>query len=230
MKSAVGVGPLLVFDRIVAIGGQAKHAPRVGELRRAFEARTGAFAAGDVWFEARSRAFWTDAVAREGFGREVASELSQEERAWLTPIERAHRGLFAATHAPSSRRARSSGSGRYVLSDVWSGAELEVEVVDEVSREELAAADGQLFDGRVLGLASPPSAALLPGAVFHAQAAREPIESVLRAARERDMARDNVLDALLRMDRALRALSRVKPAYAYRSESLERPTTLRRGA
>jgi hypothetical protein len=225
MTSTQESTPFRAFERIVAIGGQPPYGARVRALRRVFEERTGAFAPDDAWFEARSRAFWADAVAREGFGREVAQSLSTQEKAWIGPIERSHRGLFDA-------RARKSAS-RYALRDVWSGAELEVDVVDEVSSEELAAAEGQLFDGRVVGVGSPPGATLLPGALFHPRTAREPIEGVLRAAREREMDRDDVLDALLRMDRALRALSRVKPSYAYRAEALERQassTALRRGA
>src|ERR1700690_1271099 len=82
--------------RIAQLGGAPERAARVAELRARFEEKTGAFAPDDDWFEERSRAFWCDAVTRGRFGREVESELSVEERRWLGPLERAHRGLFRA--------------------------------------------------------------------------------------------------------------------------------------
>ena len=67
--------------------------------------------------------------------------------------------------------------------------------------------------------------ALLPGGVFHPRNAIPAIEVVVAAARERDLPTSETLDALLRMERSLRALSRVKPAYAYRPEALAPPGT-----
>jgi hypothetical protein len=61
---------------------------------------------------------------------------------------------------------------------------------------------------------------LLPGAVFHAADALEPIRALVPEARARGLTTHAFLDALLRMDHALRALSRVKPAFAYRKEAL----------
>jgi hypothetical protein len=43
---------------------------------------------------------------------------------------------------------------------------------------------------------------------------------VLDAARAAALPADDALDALLRMERTLRALSRVKAAYAYRPDAL----------
>jgi hypothetical protein len=48
---------------------------------------------------------------------------------------------------------------------------------------------------------------------------------VLAAARARGLSGAETLDALLRMQRAHRSLSRVKVAYAYRVEALERSAT-----
>jgi hypothetical protein len=190
----------------------------VAALRAGWEERTGAFSPEDPWFEERSRAFWDDAVTTQRFGRDVADELGDDQRAWLEPLERAHRGLF-----------RVSDTDRDVLEDVWSGAELVVTTMDEASHAELDASSGQLFDARVVGaspmLSSPgPSqamtVALLPGAVFHSRDATEHIALVLEAALARRMSTGDTLDALLRMQRALRSLSRVKPGYAYRAEAL----------
>lgn len=200
------MGVLETALRIVQLGGDPDRAPRVAEMRARFEARTGAFSPEDPWFEERSRTFWADTVTSGRFGREVADSLSVEERTWLGPLERAHRGLFRAEGAR--------------LVDVWSGAEFEPTLVDESSRAELDAAAGQLFDGRMVGCDDPFVVALLPGSVFHPPHATAAIEPVLAAARERGLPTGDTLDALLRMERTLRSLSRVKAAYAYRPEAL----------
>jgi hypothetical protein len=202
-------GRATLFDavaRVVSLGGAPERAARVAEMRARFEARTGAFSPDDAWFEERSRAFWCDAVTREGFGRDVSDALTAGERAWTGPLERAHRGLF-----------RAEGS---LLRDVWGGGEFELTLVDDPSRAELDASAGQLLDGRLVGSLDPPVLALLPGAVFHPPEATGAIEPVLQAARAMDLSTDDVLDALLRMDRTLRSLARVKAAYAYRPEAL----------
>jgi len=211
------MGLLDAAARIVQLGGEPERAASVAGMRSRFEEWTGAFAPEDAWFEERSGAFWGDAVTRQGFGRQVEDALTEEQRAWLGPLERAHRGLFR------------SEAG--VLVDVWSGAELIVTMADDASRAELAAAEGQLFDGRVVvaidpeplasaSLFAPMVVALLPGSVFHPQQAAPAIAPVLHAARERGLGTHDVLDALLRMARTLRSLSRVKAAYAYRLEAL----------
>ncbi len=195
-------------SRVVSLAAAPEQAARVAAMRARFEEATGAFSPDDAWFEERSRAFWCDAVTRARFGREVEASLSPDERRWLDPLERAHRGLF-----------RAEGQ---LLRDVWSGAELELTAIDDSSRAELDASAGQLVDGRVVGAFSPRIVAFLPGAVFHPREASAAIESVLAAARATDLGTDEVLDALLRMERTLRSLARVKAAYAYRAEALVR--------
>lgn len=199
-------GVLETVARIVQRGGAAERAARVAEMRTRFEASTGTYVHEDPWFEERSRAFWCDAVTRGRFGREVEGELTEDERAWLGPLERAHRGLF-----------RTAGA---VLHDVWSGAELLLTQVDDSSRAELDASAGQLVDARVVGADDPLVVALLPGALFHPRDATATIEPVLAAAHARSLGTHEVLDALLRMERTLRAHSRVKVAYAYRPDAL----------
>ncbi|HEX3772358.1 MAG TPA: hypothetical protein VHV30_15885 [Polyangiaceae bacterium] len=223
------MGVLEAAARIIELGGapQEGRGPRVSAMRAAFEARTGAFAPEDPWFEERSRAFWCDAITLGRFGREVEGELAAEDRAWLGPLERAHRGLFRRGEGPRERAGHAGHDHEEWLVDVWSGAELLVNTVDDASRAELDAAAGQLFDARVAGaegLAGGPLIALLPGAVFHPLEANAAIDHVLAEARGSDLPTNGVLDALLRMQRSLRALSRVKPAYAYRVEAL-RPST-----
>jgi hypothetical protein len=207
MSATIGV--LETVARIVELAGGPPHAAKVGDLRSAFEARTGAFVPEDPWFEERIRAFWCDAVSTGRLGRLVLGEPAQLDelaRRWLPPLERAHRGLFRVADD--------------VLIDAWSGAELQVGLVEDASRAELDASAGQLFDARVVGLDEPFTVALLPGAVFHPREATPCIELVLAAARARGMTSADTLDALLRMNRALRSLSRVKVAYAYRVEAL----------
>jgi hypothetical protein len=202
------MGVLEALQRIVELGGASEHAARVFELRTRFEERTGAFAPEDPWFEERSRAFWCDAVTRGAFGREVHAQLNEADRSWLGPLGRAHRGLFRAD------------PGTDALVDVWSGAELLATSLDDGSRAEQSAGAGQLFDARVVAAEQPYVVALLPGAIFHARDATPAILSVVAAARARAMPTDEALDALLRMERTLRSLSRVKAAYAYRADAL----------
>jgi hypothetical protein len=204
--------------RIVEIGGHPAHAERVSSMRAAFEARTGAFAPEDAWFDVRSRALWAASVTSGRFGRAVEGQLDEAAARWLGPLERAHRGLFRA-------------HGR-TLVDVWSGAEFRLTEMDDESQAELEAGAGQLFDARVVG-GAPTTIALLPGAVFHPPHASEAILSVLDAASVAGLDTEATLDALLRMERTLRALSRVKAAYAYRAAALARPpvqTTAAAGA
>ncbi len=216
--SARRMGVIETAARIVQLGGAASKGPRVAEMRSRFEARTGAFSPDDAWFEERSRAFWCDAISRGLFGRDVEGDLAPDERAWLRPLERAHRGLFRAstlTAAPGRH-----GGPRMVLEDAWSGAEVILTLVDDASRAELDAAAGQLFDARVVGAHEPLVVALLPGAVFHSPDATAAIDPVLAAARKQGLSTHDTLDALLRMERTRRALSRVKVSYAYRPEAL----------
>jgi hypothetical protein len=224
------MGVLETAARIAELGGAGRHATLVSGMRARFEARTGAFSPEDGWFEERSRAFWSDSVTTGRFGRLVEAELTEEERRWLGPLERAHRGLFRAapatpppgSSAGTAPRTRRTDGLRLV--DVWSGAELVVTLFDDASRAELGAAAGQLVDGRVVGAADPLVLALLPGAVFHPRHATAAIDPVVRAARERALTTHEALDALLRMERTLRALSRVKAGYAYRPEALAMPS------
>lgn len=200
---------LSAYEDIVALGARPEAAEATLAMRRRFETRTGAFGPDDPWFEARSRAFWDDAVTTQRFGRSVAQSLSEEARAFLGPLERAHRGLF---------RPQRDGVS-WILCDVWSEAELLIEPPDAGLREALEAAS--LLDGRVVGLDAPARLTLLPGAVFHPADASEPIEKVIPQARERGLGAHETLDALLRMERNLRSHSRVKAAYAYRAEGLK---------
>jgi hypothetical protein len=201
----------LAVEAVSALGIADAHKERVAAMHRRFEERTGTFGPEAPWFEARSRAFWDDAVTRQGFARHVFAELPAAAREWVPSLERAHRGLFYASRTMDRRLFR----------DVWSGAEFVVDEVDDASLSALDAPSGP-FDGRLVALPNPVRVGLLPGALFHPGDAAEPIERVLEAARERQLQTDDVLDALLRMEMSLRTMSRVKPRYAYRTQALVR--------
>ena len=128
------------------------------------------------------------------------------------PFARAHRGVFVVEDVDRA--------GAHLV-DLWSGAELLVRHLDEAQATTLTHAEGAM-DARVVADASADSAALyvLPGALHHGPDALEPISEVLAAARDRDMATGDVLDALLRMELVFRSSSRVKAGFAYRTSAL----------
>ncbi len=208
-----------VYEAMVTCGGSPPFAAQVRQMRRLFEERTGAFGPEDPWFEARSGAFWDDALTTPGFAAQLAVALdsvrsgvkAEGAAAWARPLERAHRGLFHAEPSEFGWR----------LVDAWSGAEFVVTPSEPGLHEALRAAT--VLDGRVVARLDPFEIALLPGAIFHPADATEPIARVLEAARERGMATGETMDALLRMERNLRSLSRVKASYAYRPENLAPP-------
>jgi hypothetical protein len=201
------------YDAILALGAMPSFAARVAEMRAAFEARTGEFAPEDPWFEARSRAFWDDALATQGFATETRDALPEGARAWTGAIAKAHRGLFVMKEERADE-----GDARFVR-DLWSGAEFEVHAIDDATRLALGAVSAP-FDARLVGSDEPARVAMLPGAVFHPADAVEPIAKVVAKARAESRKTGDVLDALLRMERGLRASARVKAAYAYRAEKL----------
>jgi hypothetical protein len=203
------MGPLDAYEAVVALGADARFTVRLAEMRQEFEKRTGAFGPDDAWFEARSRAFWDDAVTG-GFARVVEAALAPEARAWLGLLGCAHRGFFEVKRADQT----------HIMVDLWSGAEFVVRAADEGMRDALDAAAAPV-DARIVG--DPRgAAAILPGAVFHPEQAAEPALRVLEEARRRRLSTTDALDALLRMERTLRSLSRVKAAYAYRADALVR--------
>ncbi|MDB5218762.1 MAG: hypothetical protein JWO86_6689 [Myxococcaceae bacterium] len=188
-------------------------------MRERFEKRTGAFGPEDAWFEPRSRAFWDDALTTQGFARLAAPHAGPEVAGVVARFERAHRGVFLVEDV-DDRGAR--------LVDLWSGAELIVRHLDEAQAVTLEHAEGPMDARVVAGPASEvepnevASLYVLPGALHHGSDALEPLVKVIAAAREREMATGDVLDALLRMELVFRSSSRVKAAFAYRVESLPR--------
>ena len=189
-------------------------------MRELFEKRTGAFGPEDAWFEARSRAFWDDALTTQGFAALAAPHAGEEVSAVVARFGRAHRGVFLVDDV-DDRGAH--------LVDLWSGAELLVRHLDEAQAVTLEHAEGpmdaRVVAGPVAGGAEVAPLFVLPGALHHGSEATEPLLKVIAAARERDMATGDALDALLRMELVFRSSSRVKAGFAYRVESLPRPRT-----
>lgn len=185
-------------------------------MREAFEKRTGAFGPEDPWFEARSRAFWDDALTAQGFATLATPHASGDVAEVGARFGRAHRGVFVVEEV-DDRGAH--------LVDLWSGAELLVSHLDEAQAVTLQHAEGPM-DARVVAGPAEAGAAgalfVLPGAIHHGPDAMEQLVRVLAAARERDMKSEDVLDALLRMELVFQSSSRVKAGFAYRVESLSR--------
>ncbi len=192
--------------------GSAPLAREMQELREAFQRRTGAFRADDpsADVDARTRAFWDDALTTAAFARRAAELAGVSGAPLLAALGRAHRGLFVV-------EAFDGGSAH--LEDLWSGAELLVTIEGETQALALEHAEGA-FDGRVVAVG--PALHLLPGAFYHPLDASPHLAAVLDAARDAALGTGAVLDALLRMERVLRTSSRVKAAYAYRAQSLGR--------
>lgn len=181
-------------------------------MRAVFERRTGVFHPEDAWFEARSRAFWDDALTTQRFGSAARARLDPDAIAWATAFERCHRGIFSVAALEN---------GTATIDDLWSGAELTVTLLDEAQALAFQHAEGA-FDARVV--AAPDASALfvLPGAFHHGADALEPAVHVLAVARERGMSTEAALDTLARMELVFRSSSRVKAAFAYRVETLSR--------
>jgi hypothetical protein len=192
---------------LTARGGAADHRERVLEMRKAFERRTGAFGPDDAWFESRSAAFWDDALVH-GFARDVMVEVDEPLRACVDAIERAHRGLFSV-HRKHKTLLECAVTGAVFAIDPPGGG-----LADALER-----ADG-FVQGFVAGAMNPEQVVLLPGTVFHASEASEAIEALLPVAVERKVPDPELFDALLRMDRTLRAMPRAKATLAYRQEAL----------
>lgn len=195
---------------VVALGHEDSRALRE-DARAAFEARTGAFRPEDPWFEARSRAFIDDALAQKHVLAGLEPRLRAEARAWIAPFARAHRGLFSV---------EGDDGNAVVVRDIFSGVELYVTDLDESTTIALDAARG-LFDARLVGKDGvTPCMGVLPGLVFHAEESTPHIEEVIVAAKAMGLRAGAALDALLRMEHKYRSLARMKPAYAYKKESL----------
>lgn len=202
----------LAYEAIVALGDAGDLAAEALRMREAFRKRSGDYGPEDAWFENRTRAFWDDALTTQGFADLALGRLPERQRAVAATFATAHRGLFVTLDV-DDEGAR--------LLDLWSGAELLVRHLDETQAIAFEHAEGAM-DARVVRGAAGPDLFVLPGAYHHPADALEPAQDVLGAARARGMGTSAALDALLRMELVLRTSSRVKAAFAYRPETLDR--------
>ena len=199
------------YDAILALGATSERATRVAEMRREFERRTGEFVPEDAWFEARSRAFWDDAVTTQGFAREVEAGLPADAtRMDHAPRTRASRPLRDGQLEHPSRSAFAiSGEGpssSFTRSTTPCGTRSQ-----QRSRRSTRGSSGAT-SRRVV--------AMLPGAVFHPAEAAEPIAAVLKHARGGAERRRRPGRAASDGARVSRERCRVKAAYAYRADRL----------
>jgi len=198
------------YEAIIGLGDTSELGAAALEMRAEFQRRTGAYGPEDAWFENRSRAFWDDALASQGFAVRAAAQLGEDEQAIARCIARSHRGFFLVDEV-DERRAH--------LIDAWSGAELLVRLIDETQALTLEHAEGPM-DARVTSAPGTTDLFVLPGAYHHPADALEHAMDVLAIAKERSYTTRDALDALLRMELVLRSSSRVKAPFAYRIENL----------
>jgi hypothetical protein len=198
-----------VYDELVRRASSAPHDAAGRSWVRRFVERTGSLSPEHPGSERRLAAAWEDALCRGGLAARLHDELEDPaERDLAALIARAHRGVFAFESAGTRR----------VVHDLWSGASFVLVARDDVGREVRGDDAGAVCQGRVVG--ATDGCAMLPGVVFHAPAATPLVETVLAAAAERDLATDEVCDALLRMDFEYRTFTRVRPAFVYRADKL----------
>src|SRR3954466_12305063 len=112
---------LAAYEQILALATSGL-SPEAQRMRAEFEKRTGAFGPEDPWFEARSGAFWDDALTTQGFAALASSQVTGEVAQVAARFGRAHRGVFVVEEV-DDRGAH--------LVDLWSGAELLVHHLDE---------------------------------------------------------------------------------------------------
>ena len=204
-----------VYDELLARAAVAPWNPRAERLRRAFFVRTGEVAEDAPTFAVRLAAAWEDVlVGRDAEGGCLAAMLAETledeaERDIAHLLSRGQRGLF---------ELRAEGDHRF-LDDHLGGASFLLLRGDPLGRlADRTAADRALVIGRLVG--AYDGCTLLPGPVWLPAAATPLLPDLLTEARARGLGRDTILDALLRMDNALATLSRVKPAFAFRVQSL----------
>ena len=148
-------------------------------------------------------------MCRGGLAARLAPELDDPAEANLALLlTRAHLGIFRFDRIGS----------RAMVQDLWSGAWFILVARDDVGRAVSGDNLGSLCQGRLVG--ANDGCAFLPGAIFHDAQATGHIELVLKAAEQQQMTSDALFDALLRMDHALRTMSRVRASRAYRVEGL----------
>lgn len=210
-ENTTGADVALAYEAFVSLGAAPELEADIARMKASFQKRTGSFGPEDPWFEPRVRAFWDDTLASQGLAELAAGRVSPgrlDPADLAAALARSHRGFFLTEEVDEAGA---------LLVDVWSGAELLVTHLDDTQTLTLEHAEGAI-DGRIVALGT--KLFLLPGAYHHPADTLEPAIDVLTEAKDRGLATQAALDALLRMELTFRASSRVKAAFAYRVQSL----------
>lgn len=200
-----------VYEEITARAAEPPFAPAAAKLRGAFFARTGEVSESHPHFASRLAAAWEDALVDGGLAETVGLTLEDAaERDIAQLFARGQRGLFTLDRA----------GDHCFLEDPLSGAAFLLVRGDPLERSAKTTDPGYLI-GRVV--AAYDGCTLLPGAIWLPGDATPLVPPLVEEAKRRGLASGAVLDALLRMDHAVQALSRVRPGFAFRSTGLPSP-------
>ena len=204
-----------VYDELLARAAVAPFRDSSERLRRAFFDRTGVVDEEGLTFAVRLAAAWEDVlIGRDAEGGCLAETLGgtledEAERDIAHLLARGQRGLF---------ELQKEGDVRFLYDHLAGGSFLLLRG-DPLGRATAGGDEGRsLVVGRLVG--AYDGCTLLPGPIWLPATATPLLPDLLTEARARALARDTILDALLRMDNALATLSRVKPAFAFRVQSL----------
>ncbi len=198
-----------VYNELLERANSTPHKEKARSWVYAFVERTGSFVADHPCTPYRLAAAWEDALCRGGLASALLGQLHDHaERTIAQLLTRAHRGVFRFE----------TEAQHHLVHDLLSGASFMLVARDDIGREVAGDNLGGMCQGRVVAAAD--GCAMLPGVVFHAPEATAQIVAVVRHGLKLNMASDEVLDALLRMDHSFRTMSRVRPQFAYRVQAL----------
>jgi hypothetical protein len=187
----------------------------IARAREAFEARTGAFAVGEPFYEERIAAFFDFALATfEGgaltraFARRP--EIGDDDHAIASAILRAERSVFRVDRTDAGLVCESLFGARYRIAATGVAARL---------------LGGERFDGRLVSVGG--SVEVMPGAIFHPAETHEALDHLFaeigtRGLPARVSTQQDLADALLRMRMRFDRFTSIQARHVYRWDALER--------
>jgi hypothetical protein len=217
-----------VYDELLARAAVPPFRDAAERRRRAFFGRTGQLGDDHPAFAARLAAAWEDALVGRNGGIGASASAScladtlgetledEAERDIAHLLARGQRGLFELCAEGEHRFVHDHlGGGSFLL---LRGDPVGRSARGDAKSSRQGDADVGFVIGRVIG--AYDGCTLLPGLVWLPAEASSLLPALLAEARQRQLGRDEILDALLRMDHALMTLSRVKVSFAFRAASL----------